>query len=252
MCSLSAGPNISEYDQCWQVSPLVGLKYSIFSLPLALPFHFSSSLTKEAYELFELLDWEYTKHRLTYWNWPKEINVKRRERERERERGRWRRRRSDAGVESTALWRKGRKREETERGSHSSRLLKCLNFCSTYLLILTRERDGGGWRRSAGRVLPRCGTLLTAGQGQRLRRRLADDLYHRYQEWAKPPAPHQVKDVRRFSVRNGMTLGKRPARKHKELLRALGLNKTEILHRVIFSSHFQVNHTHPCSRKLQQ
>ena len=174
-----------------------------------------------------------------------------RERERERERGRWRRR-SDAGVEYTALWRKGRKREETERGSHSSRLLKCLNFCSTYLLILTRERDGGGWRRSAGRVLPRCGTLLTAGQGQWLRRRLADDLYHRYQEWAKPPAPHQVKDVRRFSVRNGMTLGKRPARKHKELLRALGLDKTEILHRVIFSSHFQVNHTHPCSRKLQQ
>lgn len=95
----------------------------------------------------------------------------------------------------------------------------CLPCWSTWTLAcaLSKSSDSSAHPNEKGRmeegnerVLPPCGMLLTAGQGQRSSCRLTDNVHGPYQRWVKLPVSLRIQAANGgLCVRSGMTFGKR-------------------------------------------
>lgn len=138
-------------------------------------------------------------NQLTYWNWPKEINLMFG--------------RGGGWVGGINRSRKSKKSMEGRGGRGgetviflprlSTWTLACASSKSSHLSAHPDER--AGWRV----MNVRCGMILTAGQGQRSPHWLADNIHRPYQQWVKPSVSLRVQIATRgFCVRSGMTFGK--------------------------------------------
>lgn len=140
-------------------------------------------------------------NQLTYWNWPKEINLMF-----GRGEGEMRGRNKPLSKEQKEHGRTGGRGGETIifLPRLSTWTLACASSKSSYLSAHPDER--AGWRV----MNVRCGMILTAGQGQRSPHWLADNIHRPYQRWVKPSVSLRVQIATGgFCVRSGMTLGKR-------------------------------------------
>lgn len=111
------------------------------------------------------------------------------------------------------------RKSEKEHGGGWEVETICLPRWSTWTLACASSKSSdssahpnekGRMEEGNERVLPPCGTLLTAGQGQRSSCRLADNVHGPYQRWVKPPVSLRIQAANRgLCARGGMTFGKR-------------------------------------------
>lgn len=226
MWSFSASPDILKYDQCWQVWPLVGLKYSIFSslwlFPLIFLLRWPNRLMNSLNCLSESM---LHKHQLTYWNWPKEINWYK-EGERESMREKW----WGGGIIRSLNKRKSMQGEKKKRETIFLARLSTWTLARTSsksFYLSAHPNNRAGWRR-----VMEAGWTCAASVRHAPHSWAGSAVAALIGWWFTPPLSGVSEAVCDAFCEEWNDIWQMLVR---------------ILQGVIFSSHFQVNYTHPYS-----